>query len=48
MTYFVTALTADKAQLIVHTMQTTDKSAANCVATFWAGQGYSVIRREEI
>lgn len=47
MTYFVTALTNDKARLIVSETQTTDKAIAEMVAAHLDAQGYIVVRRQE-
>lgn len=44
MTYYVTAMTNDKARLIVKTMQTDDILTAECVADIWEDQGYIVER----
>lgn len=47
MTYFITALTNDKARLIVSETRTTDKVIADMVATHLETQGHIVVRREE-
>jgi hypothetical protein len=47
MTYFITALTNDKARLIVSETQTTDKTIADMVAAHLEAQGYIIVRREE-
>lgn len=47
MTHFITALSNDKAQLIVHTMRTTDERAALMIADMWKNQGHKVTYRKE-
>lgn len=47
MTYFVTALTNNKARLIVSETQTTDKVIADMVAAHLEAQGHIVVRRQE-
>lgn len=47
MTYFVTALTNDRAQLIVATVQTTDKTVAEFAWANFEARGYIVVRKEE-
>jgi hypothetical protein len=47
MTYFVTALTNDRARLIVKEMRVSDKMTAEVVAGMWAAEGYIIFRREE-
>ncbi len=48
MTYYVTALTNNKARLIVKKAQfTNDVDSADMIADLWADQGFSVIRSEE-
>lgn len=47
MTYFVTALTNDRAQLIVATVQTTDKMIAEFACANFEARGYIVVRKEE-
>lgn len=46
-TLYVTAVTNDRAQLIVHTMQTTCTKVANMVANMWAEQGYKILIKKE-
>ncbi len=48
MTYYLAALTNDKAQLIVHQMQTTDKAVAAMALVHWENQGYLVKAWEEM
>jgi len=43
----LTALTNDKARLIVHTLATTDAAAADFVQDHWEERGLIVIRSEE-
>jgi hypothetical protein len=47
MTYYVTALTNDRARLIVHELRTSDVAASDMIADHWLELGYIVIRREE-
>jgi hypothetical protein len=47
MTYYVTALTNDKARLIAKEMRVSCKSTAETVAINWENQGYIVIERKE-
>jgi hypothetical protein len=47
MTYFVTALTNDRARLIVKEMRVTDEMTAEVVAGMWAAEGYVIVRRQE-
>lgn len=47
MTYFVTALTNDKARLIEHELRTSDKGAADLVADLWEQHGNIIARRSE-
>lgn len=47
MTYFVTALSNDKAQLIEHELRTSDLAAADLVADMWEQNGFRIVRREE-
>ncbi len=47
MTYYVTALTNDKARLIAKTMQTSDEMTAECVADIWASEGFVIARTTE-
>lgn len=47
MTYFVTALTNDRAKLIVNETRTTDKAIADMVEAHLAAQGYIVVRKQE-
>lgn len=42
MTYFLTALTNDRAQLIVFTAQTTDAEVMEMIIAKWENQGYLV------
>ena len=47
MTYFVTALTNDKARLIEQELRTSDENAADMIATVWGNQGHIIVRRSE-
>jgi hypothetical protein len=47
MTYYVTALTRDKARLIAKEMRVSCKDTAEAVATDWGKQGYIVVERKE-
>lgn len=47
MTYFITALTNNKAHLIVSETQTADKAIADMVAAAIEAQGHIVVRRQE-
>lgn len=47
MTYFITALTNDKARLIVSETRTTDETIASFAQSCYEAKGYVVIRREE-
>lgn len=47
MTYFVTALTNDRAKLIVSETRTTDKAIAEMVASRIEAQGYVVVTSKE-
>lgn len=47
MTYYVTALTNDRAQLIVHELRTSDIRAADFMATSYKLEGFKVVRRQE-
>jgi hypothetical protein len=47
MTYFVTALTNDRARLIVKEMRVSDEMTADVVAGMWAAEGWIVVRRQE-
>lgn len=47
MTYYVSALTNDKAKLIVHEMRTTDRRVAAMVAEMYEMDGLIVIQRSE-
>jgi hypothetical protein len=48
MTDFITALTDDRARLIVKEARVShDKAMADLIAKTWAEQGYVVVRREE-
>jgi len=47
MTYFITALTNDKAQLIVIETQTTSAAIALMVAEQLTKDGYKVVTRKE-
>ena len=47
MTYYVTALTNDNAQLIAETLQTSDRSVAELVIVMWREAGYKLIVRQE-
>ncbi len=47
MRYFITALTNNKARLIVSETQTSDKAIADMVAASLEAQGHIVVRREE-
>jgi hypothetical protein len=48
MTDFITALTDDKARLIVKEARVShDKAMADLIAKAWADQGFIVVRREE-
>ena len=47
MTYFITALTNNKARLIVSETQTTDKDIADMVAAALEAKGHMVVRRQE-
>lgn len=47
MTYHVTALTNDRARLIVKEAQTTCEATAKLIHVEWSTQGYVVVRRTE-
>lgn len=47
MTYYVTALTNDRAQLIVHELRTSDIRAADFMADSYEREGFKVVCREE-
>jgi len=47
MTYYVTALTNDRAQLIVSETRTTDKAIAELVAEACRRMGHKVVVRSE-
>jgi hypothetical protein len=42
MTYYAIAMTNNKAQLVVHRMETTDQHAVIAVAAMWEAKGYVV------
>lgn len=47
MTYFVTALTKDRAQLIAHELRTTDQKIADLAAEIWAAEGFKIARWDQ-
>jgi hypothetical protein len=47
MTYFITALTNDRARNIVSQTQTTDSAVADMVAAEYERRGFLVVRRQE-
>ena len=48
MTHYITALTNDKAKLIVKKAEfTNDEASADMIADLWAAQGFFVIRSSE-
>jgi hypothetical protein len=47
MTYYVTALTNDKARLIAKEMRVSCRNTAEAVAINWEDQGYIVTQRKE-
>ncbi len=47
MTYFITALTNDKARLIVSETRTTDATIAELAADELSARGFVVVRRTE-
>jgi hypothetical protein len=47
MTYYVTALTNDRARLLVHELRTSDVMAADMIADHWFQLGHIVNRSEE-
>lgn len=46
MTYYITALTNNRAQLIAKEAQTTCKDTADTIAAAWVSAGYKISRRE--
>lgn len=47
MTYFLTALTNDRARLIAKEARVSCPDTADLIATTWEAQGFVVVRREE-
>lgn len=47
MTYFVAALTNDRARLIVHELRTSDPFIADIAAHIWATVGFVIVRESE-
>lgn len=47
MTYFLTALTNDRARLIATEARVTCAETAELIAKTWADQGFIIVRREE-